>query len=304
MQQDLVSVVITSYKRDCKYVEEAVNSVLNQTYSNIEIIIVDDNGEDNKYSKNLQKLCTEKGIIYKKNENNRGSQYSRNVGILAAKGKYVAFLDDDDVWVAEKIEDQIRYFDDPQVGMVFCDGYSFEDGNADNLWEFREASVYHKPISLNLELFNDFIGSTSQALIKKECFAQVGLFDTEMPARQDYEMWLRICKHYKVVGSPKKLLMYRSHPGERISTNWEKCFNSYRFVLMKHKNEYDKNSYAKAKIVLRLFDWSVRGKQYFKAVRYFISAFCINPKCVIGVIDRNIRKIPFTDYYKKVIDKY
>ncbi len=204
MCKDLVSVVITSCNRDCKYVEEAVDSVLNQRYSNIEIILVDDNGIKNDYSKDLRELCITKGIIYKRNKINSGAQYSRNIGILEAKGEYIAFLDDDDLWTPDKIEEQIKYFEDPKVGMVYCDGYSFEDGNINNRWDFREASIYNKPISLDLELFNDFIGSTSQALIKKECFARVGMFDNDMPARQDYEMWLRICKHYKVIGNSEK----------------------------------------------------------------------------------------------------
>lgn len=302
MEKELVSVVITSYKRDCKYVEEAVNSVQEQTYANLEIIVVDDNGNEDYYSNALQELCKAKNVRYIKNEKNSGAQYSRNIGILESKGDFVAFLDDDDLWVSDKIEKQMMYFEDPEVGMVFCDGFSFEDGNIDKKWSFREASIYDRPITLNLELFNDFIGSTSQALVKKECFARVGMFDCDMPARQDYEMWLRICKQYKVVGCPEKLLLYRSHSGERISKTWKKCFDSYQLVLEKHRKEYKHNSFARAKIILRLFDWSVKGKQYGKAVKYLTLAFLTNPKCTFGVIDRNIRKIPFDEYYKDMLD--
>lgn len=295
---ELVSVVITTYKRSVKYVKEAIDSVASQTYHPIEIILVDDNGINSEYANELTELCNKyENVRYLPNVKNSGAQVSRNNGIFASKGNFVAFLDDDDIWREDKIEKQMAYFSDKDVGMVYCDGYSFEDGNINNTSVFREASIYSKPISHELELFNDYIGSTSQALIKKECFSKVGLFDTDMPARQDYEMWLRISRHYKIVGSPEKLLFYRVHPGDRISTNLDKCFNSYKLVLDKHKNEYNKNRYAKSKIILRLFDTSVRGKWFGRALFYFTYAFLVNPLCVIDVIRRRILKKEFEDYY-------
>lgn len=299
MEKKLVSVVITSYKRERKYIEEAINSVKSQTYPYIEIIVVDDNGEDARFSNELRNICSESGVLYLKNFQNMGAQYSRNIGIINSHGAYVAFLDDDDIWMPEKIEKQLALFTDSEVGMVFCDGYSFEDGNLDHKWEFREASIYDRPISSRLELFNDYIGSTSQSLIRKECFAKVGLFDVDMPARQDYEMWLRICRYYKVVGCPERLLMYRSHPGERISTNWKKCLNSYQLVLEKHKKEYDRFSYGKSKIILRMFDWSIKGKRYLKAMKYFTYALLVNPICVLHIIERRMKGQSFQEFYSQ-----
>lgn len=294
----LVSVVMTTYKREISYIDEALQSIINQTYKNIEVIIVDDNGRDSAFSCPIKTLCKKySNVRYIVNEVNSGAQFSRNIGILNSHGMYIAFLDDDDIWMPEKIERQMALFSDPEVGMVFCDGYSFEDGNMGNKWEFREASIYDQPISLRLELFNDYIGSTSQALIRKECFAKVGMFDCDMPARQDYEMWLRICRYFKVVGCPEKLLLYRSHPGERISTNCDKCFNSYRLVLEKHKKEYDSFSYAKSKIILRMFDWSLKGKNYPKAVKYFVYALFVNPICVFHVIERRFKGQEFQEFY-------
>lgn len=297
MQKELISVVITTYKREKKYIEEAIDSVLNQTYKNIEVLVIDDNGKNQEYSKKVQELCSSKNVIYIKNKRNRGAQFSRNIGILNSKGEYIAFLDDDDIWLPEKLEKQINYFSDVDVGMVFCDGYSFENGNISNTSVFREASIFGKPISHELELFNDYIGSTSQALIKKECFSKVGLFDTDMPARQDYEMWLRISRSYKIVGAPEKLLYYRVHSGERISTNLDKCYNSYKLVLEKHKSEYNRNRYAKSKIILRIFDTSIRAKWVGRALYYFSYAFFVSPQCVIDVITRRIKEIPFDKFY-------
>lgn len=298
VKQPLVSVVITTYKRDCAYLKEALESVLAQTYTSLEIIVVDDNGEQSTYSEAVKRLCNAyEGVVYLQNLENKGAQYSRNMGILTATSEYVAFLDDDDVWAPRKIEAQMKLFEDPAVGMVYCDGYSFIDDDRENLGAFREASLFDRPITQELELFNDYIGSTSQAIIKRECFASVGLFDADMPARQDYEMWLRISKQYKIIGSPEKLLYYRKHSGERISTNWENCFKSYRFVLEKYSKELRANRYAKAKLILRLVATAKSSEHLITAGAYFAYALFVSSRCVLDVIIRHVKKIPFSEYY-------
>lgn len=302
MAEKLVSVIITTYKRDLKYVKEALDSVLNQTYKNIEVILVDDNGAESRYGDDLKKLCLAKhNIFYFQNEKNSGAQFSRNQGILKSKGEYLAFLDDDDFWEKTKIEKQIEMFTDPSIGMIFCDGYSFEDGNMNNLGCFREVSIFNRPISHEMELFNDYIGSTSQVLIKRECFAKVGLFDCDMPARQDYEMWLRISNYYKIVGVAEPLLYYRIHSGERISKNLQMCFESYILLLEKYKKDYQKNRYAKSKLILRLFTTSVQMKSTSKAIEYLIYAFITSPKCVMDVIRRKFTKKEFNKFYENII---
>ena len=303
MERGLVSVVITTYQRPINYVSEALNSVLNQTYNKIEVIIVDDNGANSKYAIKLDKLIemdSRVRIIH--NPQNIGAQKSRNLGVQESRGEFIAFLDDDDIWENRKIEKQLELFVSDDIGMAYCDGYSFVDGDMTKLGVFREASYYKKPISHRLELFNDFIGSTSQALIRKDVFLNVGLFDEQMPARQDYEMWLRISSKYKIVGTEEKLLYYRIHPGDRISTNAEKCYRSYRLILEKYQKDYNSNSYAKAKILLRMFEMAKRKKNIREAVDALFDAIAISPQCVIDVVVRRIRKESFMDFYGKKID--
>lgn len=294
----LVSVVITTYRRDIGYVREAIESALGQTYQNIEVIVVDDNGEGYSYSSEIAKMCESFGrVAYIRNKTNSGAQFSRNIGILSASGEFIAFLDDDDIWVPEKTEIQLGLFSDPAVGMVYCDGYSFLDDDKNKLGVFREASLFDRPISHELELFNDYIGSTSQAIIRRDCFAAVGLFDCDMPARQDYELWLRISKRYKIVGTSEKLLYYRKHSGERISTNWLKCYESYKLILSKYRNDYDRNNYAKAKLVLRIAVSAYKAGKLLASVGFFLSAFLTSPRCVVDVACRKITRATFSDYY-------
>ena len=108
---DLVSVIIPYYKKK-KFIVKSVESVINQTYKNIEIIIVDDNESEDEYSRITQKLLKElidsKKIIYVKHNTNKGISAARNTGIKNSKGEYIAFLDSDDVWLPNKLEHQIN----------------------------------------------------------------------------------------------------------------------------------------------------------------------------------------------------
>ena len=299
---DLVSVIITTYKRDIKYIKEAIDSVLNQTYRPIEVIVIDDNGKGTDYQKRTELLCLQyKNIIYSPNESNMGAQVSRNNGIILSKGNFLAFLDDDDIWALNKLEVQMKLFNEDDIGMVYCDGYSFVDGDKNTLLTFRDASIYDKPISHEMELFNDWIGSTSQAIIKRECFEKLGMFDIDMPARQDYEMWLRISSKYKIVGTPDKLLYYRVHIGERISTNWKKCFDSYLLILNKYRDDYDRNKYAKAKLIMRISATCIKMKDYKKALYYIAYSLCCSPKCIVDIIKRRILNKGFAEYYADII---
>lgn len=126
MIENLVSVIITTYGRDNKLIFDAINSVRNQTYKNIEIIVVDDNGIGTEAQKRNQDIFDkEDDINYIANKNNSGAQVSRNVGILASKGEYIACLDDDDIWMPEKIEKQVAMIEKENLGLVFCNGYRF-----------------------------------------------------------------------------------------------------------------------------------------------------------------------------------
>lgn len=302
MNNPLVSTVITTYKRDVKYVKEALDSVVSQTYRPIEILIIDDNGIGSVYEKELRNLCSVyNNVLYLPNKMNCGAQVSRNNGIKVAKGDYLAFLDDDDIWEKTKIEKQMKLFTDDSIGMVYCDGYSFEDGDMSKLGIFREASIFDRPITYQMELFNDWIGSTSQALIRRSVLENVGYFDPDMPARQDYEMWLRISSKYKIVGCPDKLLYYRIHTGDRISTNWDKCLRSYQLIISKYSDDYNKNKYAKAKLIMYMSKISRNKGDYFKTIGYSIRAFFISPKCLLDMIERKLHSIGFAEFYQDKI---
>ena len=229
MTEKLVSTVITTYKREPDIVHRAIKSVLNQSYKNIEIIIIDDNPTVGEFSNEIKKITEAySNVRYIKNHGNKGAQISRNNGIANAKGEFIAFLDDDDTWEKEKIEKQIKCFKD-NIGIVFCNGYIVDEN-----YEPPKKTIYNKIFKQNVTfkdmLEEDYIGTTTQFLIKKECFDKVGNFDEKFPARQDYEMCIRITKDYDAFGVDDYLFNHYIHKDEQISKNFNKSLTGYKML--------------------------------------------------------------------------
>ena len=170
MKTGLVSVIITTYGRDLELLMQAINSVKEQTYNNIELIVVDDNGMGSDIQKKNQAMFqNESDIDYIINEKNSGAQYSRNQGIMQSNGEFIAFLDDDDIWMHK---DENKYaFKQKKAGMVFCNGLRFYNNDLNDNKPYQQLFISDKPISYEIELRSDHIGSTSHPLIRRECLA-------------------------------------------------------------------------------------------------------------------------------------
>ncbi|WDM33082.1 glycosyltransferase family 2 protein [Priestia megaterium] len=249
MEKNLLSVIITSYKREAAIVERAIVSVIAQTYPLIEILLVDDNQDDSSWSSELKKMAsTYSEVHYIKQIGNQGACEARNLGIEHSQGEYIGFLDDDDTWEKEKATEQIALFS-TNVGLVYCLGKSIvENGSQQEIYPYVNALMFKKEVTFEDMLSADYIGSTSQAIVKKECFEVCGCFDKNLLARQDYEMWIRLTKQFRALGVEKPLFNHYIHPGEQISKNSYKSMQGYEYVYKKYHNEYDKNVFAREKI--------------------------------------------------------
>ena len=162
-----VTAIVTSYKRDISIVERAVNSILGQSFSNIEIIVVDDNDLNTSYSDALKILCEKKKIIYLTQGKNKGACSARNFGISHATGEYIGFLDDDDEWLPEKIEKQLKVFEKyPDIGIVYCRGEIVDENSGTVIGIYNQDNIKTN-VTLEDILTKDYVGSTSQPLIKK-----------------------------------------------------------------------------------------------------------------------------------------
>lgn len=241
---NLVSVIITTYKRPLWILKRAILSAYRQSYQNIEIIVVNDYPEDLNLASSIEKMINEfknDRIKYIALEKNSGACKARNVGIKASKGEYIALLDDDDEWLSEKIEKQLMGFISDDIGMVYSPYYNVEN---DNITKKVKICLSNKSGDLSKQLlWRNCIGGCSMPIMKREVFEKCGFFDESFPALQDYEMWYRISQHYNIncINIP---LTVRYLQNDSISNNYMKKLDGYKLFIEKYKDDYLENPRA------------------------------------------------------------
>lgn len=280
LNSKLVSVVITTYNRKINFLNRAIKSVLKQTHTNFELLVVDDNNSDSILRKEIEDRISlykdDYRLIYISHDKNRGACAARNTGIKNSRGKYIAFLDDDDEWLEDKIEKQLKVFETSNVGLVYCSYYRIEEDYEGNRKIFLQNALEKKDYFIELLKFN-YIGSTSFPLIKRECFENCGLFDEKMPAMQDYDMWIRIAEKYRVKNLEEPLVNYYQHKGDRISSNIKKKIIGMERLLEKHAIHINKN---KEVLVVKLLEMAIiyaADKRYKSSIKCFFRGIFLKP---------------------------
>ena len=223
-----ISVIIPAYNAE-EHIAETLDSVLAQTYSEFEVIVVDDGSRDQTASivKQYQEACPEKVRMIQKE--NAGPAKARNVGIKASTGEYIAFVDADDLWLPEKLEKQVSYFEKQpsQVGLVYSDARKFDQ---DGVWVNINCPRFNGKIYKNL--LNSMIPNQS-VMVRKKCFEDVGYFEEFLDIIEDHDMWLRICMKYEISCLYEVLSLYREHSQGRSKED-EKTMNRSIGVMEKH----------------------------------------------------------------------
>jgi len=226
-----VSVIIPTYNR-AQLVGRAIRSVLNQTYQDFETIVVDDGSTDN--TEEVVKSFNDSRIRYIRHEENRGGSAARNTGIRAARGEYVAFLDSDDEWLLEKLEEQIALFrKNPECGAVYTKRLIFDNGKIKIVPQDQQEGWILKPL-----LRSNVVGTTSSVVVKRQCFDKVGLFDERLLSSQDWDMWIRIAKHFTFRAIPKPLIKYHARHGPQISTNLDAVLQGRVAIINKYQSDF------------------------------------------------------------------
>ena len=229
----LVSAIITTYKRPGDILIRAAHSVLNQTYKNIELIVVNDYPVK-EYEKDIRKAIDglkDNRVHYYLNAENKGACYSRNYGAEQAKGSIIAFLDDDDAWEPDKIEKHLNFFEDEDVGLVYAGFRIFANGKVkDILPQVADKEIYPKI------LLGNCIGGCSVPVIRKKTFFDVKGFDERFLSNQDTDLWIRLCKVKKVVSIQECYTNYY-YSQESITRDLSKQLQGYDLILEKYESE-------------------------------------------------------------------
>ena len=204
-----------------------MESVLNQTWKNLELIVVDDASDDDT-PQILSELKQEVPIKVLHNTKPKGAAASRNISIEQANGEFVAGLDDDDFWHPERIEHLMELFRDEYSAV--CSNDLLDFGNRKLVWKKRPV------ITLNNLLYYNCVGN--QVLTKKEYIINAGWYDESLPSAQDYDLWIRLAEKFGPIKTAPFTLQTVSMENERNSiTTSPKKVAGYRACLEKHRTK-------------------------------------------------------------------
>lgn len=210
-----IDVVIPVYNGE-RFIVQALSSVVAQTCRPNRIIVVDD-GSTDATGNLVINFKSDIAIDYIQKANG-GLSSARNAGIGRTKSNYVAFLDADDEWYPEKLDEQLKLFNGSnmkKLGVVYCEYDVIDNSGAlsDDYFVFKSDPAIRGYIFNSLLSANKISGSGSGVLVKRECFEKVGLFDEKLVACEDWDMWLRLAECYDFDYVPKKLVKIRRHAG-------------------------------------------------------------------------------------------
>ena len=275
-----VSVVIPTYNR-AHLIGRAIKSVLNQTYQDFEIIIVDDGSTDN--TEEVVKSFNDERIRYIQHKKSRGSAATRNTGIKASKGKYIAFQDSDDEWLLGKLQKQMEIFKNAEkkVGVVYTGFWRIENGKKIYIPSFK---VKQKKGDIHKEILKGNFISPQTTVVKKECFHVSGMFDEQLVSRHDWELWIRISKkwHFEFIDEPL-VNVYRTP--DSISVTQKVALTGWKPVLEKHYEEFKKDRKLLARYLYSIGDLLCQIGEIDQGRDYLLRAlrsYPLNPKYLIA----------------------
>jgi glycosyltransferase involved in cell wall biosynthesis len=248
----LVSAIITTHNRPL-LLNRAIKSVLSQTYKNIECIVVDDKSDDN--TKDICASFPTIRYIYISPEESKGGNYARNQGIIASKGRYCAFLDDDDYWLPQKIEKQVQLIKEKGCELVYC-GRKMEIVHKERTSFYSKlpnpsfGGDMHKKILMNI------CCTTSTMMVSREALFGAGLFDEKLAFWQEYELTIRLAQRKPFFYVNEPLCVYRKdvNDKQRLTNKYWGWKKAVKYIHQKHRGLY-KRLTIKEKIKAKVLVW-------------------------------------------------
>lgn len=213
MTEPRVSVIIPTHNR-AEMVGQSISSVQEQSFTDWECVVVDDGSTDHTEGVVQRVAGDDPRVRYLFQQGSGSPGATRNSGVTLSSGALVAFLDDDDLWLPDKLQRQVALMDaEPDVCLTFGQVQRF--GAEQGIWP--DLSLPPRP-TLEQLLAENFV-PLSTTMVRREALDQVGLFDEQMTIAEDYELWLRLARHAPMRAVPDVMCRYRVHPGGITRTN-------------------------------------------------------------------------------------
>lgn len=227
MQKELVSIILPTYNRDW-IISRAIESVLSQSYTNYELIIIDDGSTDNTLEV-IEPYGNKVKYFYVENS---GVAAARNKGISLSEGEFIAFIDSDDIWEVDKLEKQVLLFDNnPSYDLCYC-GVNYYHNNA-----LERDTLSHYGLIKNGFVFSKLLKkpsiATSSVVIRAKILKNIGTFNENFKLFEDRDLWLRIALNHRIYFLPNILVKMHRFSDANNLTNQESEMKIYYQILLK-----------------------------------------------------------------------
>ena len=248
-------------------------SALAQTCADLEILVVDDGPSD--AAADTVRGAGDARLRYLRHQVRRGAAAARNTGLRDTRGEFVAFLDDDDTWLPQKLARQLERFSagGPDLGVVYCSSLKYSD-----ITDRVIAEAVARPLRHG---YVDFLRSTrfgtSVPLIRRRCFDEVGGFDESLPGTQDRDMWIRLAKRFAFDFVPEVLVRHHIH-GDQITSNLKRKVEARELLLAKYRGDMESHPDIMARYLWRLGMLCCADGRHAKGRRYIWQAIRRQPR--------------------------
>jgi len=271
----LISVIIPTYNR-AHLISRAIKSVLRQTHQKYELIIIDDGSTDN-----TREVINDYGderfkyVFFKENRGSPGR--ARNAGIMLAQGEYIAFMDSDDEWLPHKLEEEIKALADlpEEYGVVYSGGWAYQRNKERRYIPY--ASQRAKSGDLKEIVLRTGLIWPSGAMVKRQCFDRVGMFDESLPAIEDWEFWIRVSKAYHFYYLQKPLWNYNLNDSGSLSSNEEALLCALQLIYKKHYDDIRRFRYIEAKYLFWIGNLLIKSGQTREGRRHLVKSLILRP---------------------------
>lgn len=260
-----VSVITPAYNAE-KYIGAAIDSILTQTFSEFEFIIIDDCSTDKTWDIICQYAAKDSRIIAVKNEKNLGIAGNRNKGVSLAQGKYIVWQDADDISLSIRVEKQYQFLEThPEVGIVGGFLHFFDEEKENGFRKYKADDL-----SLRKRIFRYSPVAQPASMIRKQCLEEVGEYNLAYPPAEDIDMSFRIGEKYQFANLQEVMIHYREHPNSATFTRLKKI----EFSTLEIRRKYNEKGTYKMTSFDKIYNFL-----------QFISVFFIPPKMKIRLFE-------------------
>lgn len=281
----MVSAIITTHNR-CDLLIRAIESVLSQTYTELECIVVDDASVDETHE-----VCKRYPVVYIQipKEESRGGNYARNLGIKVSKGEYCAFLDDDDYWCSDKIEKQISLINQKDCELVYCGRRIEKVGKSGISYKDRLPNPINMG-DMKKRILSTICTITTCILVKRQALLDVGLFDENLRFWQEYELTIRLAQRKPFYFVNEPLVVYRVDVNDRhrLTNKYYEWRDAVKYIHKKHALLYAQlNKFEFFKVQNLVWsDARVRCKYAGLRWRFFVYFMLTLPYRIVNKVNK------------------